>query len=383
MNNQNILHIEDLILSGKTGLFDTFMFFNELKNTFSGKTTKKIKTSLKWDGSPSIVCGVNPENGKFFVGTKSVFNKTPKINYNNKDIKINHKNNPAVAKLLGLLLQYLPALKMDGVYQGDLLFWPGLIKRRRIGNKNHLTFKPNTITYSIENKTKLGNKVSVAQLGIVFHTKYVGKKMNKLTPQYNPDISGFDNIKDIWAIDSSYEGISFLSNVENKNISTYLNHIKSADIGSFLDVLNNNAVITDYLVRYINSNIKKNINVFSLSSFKCWLLDRIDMEKSKLKSKLGKDRREEKKKKIFEFLSGNEDNVKSMFEVRGHIMKIKNIFVKKINTMYDVGVFFETGGNLEKTQPEGLVVVSTKNNVVKLVDRFEFSRKNFIVSSNQ
>ena len=29
---------------------------------------------------------INPANGKFFVGTKSVFNITPKLNYTDKDI---------------------------------------------------------------------------------------------------------------------------------------------------------------------------------------------------------------------------------------------------------------------------------------------------------
>ena len=37
-----------------------------------------------------IICGVNPENGKFFVGTKSVFNVNPKINYTTGDIRKNH-----------------------------------------------------------------------------------------------------------------------------------------------------------------------------------------------------------------------------------------------------------------------------------------------------
>ena len=43
--------------------------------------------SVKWDGAPAVFCGINPENGKFFVGTKSIFNATPKINYTNADIK--------------------------------------------------------------------------------------------------------------------------------------------------------------------------------------------------------------------------------------------------------------------------------------------------------
>ena len=34
-------------------------------------------------------CVSNPENSKFFVGAKSVFNKTPKINYTTSDIRRN------------------------------------------------------------------------------------------------------------------------------------------------------------------------------------------------------------------------------------------------------------------------------------------------------
>ena len=79
--NQNIQHVEDLILNGVGGINDATLFFRELEKIFSGQPSKSIKASLKWDGSPSIVCGINPENGKFFVGTKSVFNKTPKIYY--------------------------------------------------------------------------------------------------------------------------------------------------------------------------------------------------------------------------------------------------------------------------------------------------------------
>ena len=31
--------------------------------------------TVKWDGVTAIICGINQENGRFFVGTKSVFNK--------------------------------------------------------------------------------------------------------------------------------------------------------------------------------------------------------------------------------------------------------------------------------------------------------------------
>ena len=41
-----------------------------------GKKPNSGYMQTKWDGAPSVVCGKHPANGMFFVGTKSVFNKT-------------------------------------------------------------------------------------------------------------------------------------------------------------------------------------------------------------------------------------------------------------------------------------------------------------------
>ena len=63
---------------------------------------------LKWDGACCIRRNTNPENGRFFVGTKSIFNATPKINYTVSDISRNHGG--ALADKLAVALKYLPSL---------------------------------------------------------------------------------------------------------------------------------------------------------------------------------------------------------------------------------------------------------------------------------
>ena len=86
--NVHLEHIEDEILNG--GLADAHIALNFLEGiakTLTGHSTVHVHVTTKWDGSPAIVCGTNPENGKFFVGTKSVFNKkSPKINYTIQDV---------------------------------------------------------------------------------------------------------------------------------------------------------------------------------------------------------------------------------------------------------------------------------------------------------
>jgi hypothetical protein len=85
------------------------------------------------DGAPAIVWGINPASGKFFVGTKSVFNKVKiKINESHQDIDTNHKGE--VATILHKCFDYLP--QTGGIFQGDFI---------GLGGSDEYT--PNTITY--------------------------------------------------------------------------------------------------------------------------------------------------------------------------------------------------------------------------------------------
>ena len=90
MPNKHLEHPEDSILQGRRVAIDAI---KELVTV--------TRLSVKWDGAPAMVFGTNPENGKFFVGTKSVFNKRIiKINYSHEDIDQNHKG--TVADILRL-----------------------------------------------------------------------------------------------------------------------------------------------------------------------------------------------------------------------------------------------------------------------------------------
>ena len=80
--NTHIEHPEDTILTGDLSVLDCL--------SSGGHISAKI------DGAPAIVWGRNPATGKFFVGTKSVFNKKKiKINESHKDIDTNHSGNVA------------------------------------------------------------------------------------------------------------------------------------------------------------------------------------------------------------------------------------------------------------------------------------------------
>ena len=97
--NTHLEHLEDSIINdGSKGGQNAINFLKSLRDMLAGKSGVKVNTTVKWDGAPAIICVVNPENGKFFVGTKSVFNVNPKVNYTTGDINKNHSG-PLADKL--------------------------------------------------------------------------------------------------------------------------------------------------------------------------------------------------------------------------------------------------------------------------------------------
>jgi hypothetical protein len=85
--NLHLEHLEDNVLNrGVTGAREAIAFLQALRDMLAGRSQSKINVTTKWDGAPAVFVGINPENGKFFVGTKGVFAKNAKLNYTNDDI---------------------------------------------------------------------------------------------------------------------------------------------------------------------------------------------------------------------------------------------------------------------------------------------------------
>ena len=149
MPNKHLMHPEDSILFCRMEAIDAI---KELLTIG--------KLSVKWDGAPAIVFGINPTNGQFFVGTKSVFNKRrPKINYSPEDIDKNHKG--YVADVLRLCFRHLP--RYHRIIQCD---W--------IGVGGGAVYQPNTIAYHFP--SPVYSKIIVAP-----HTEY---------KEIGPDVEG-------------------------------------------------------------------------------------------------------------------------------------------------------------------------------------------------
>ena len=94
-------HLEDEVLNGGVGgTRGAINFLQSLRDMLAGHSSEhKINLTTKWDGAPAIFAGINPANGKFFVGTKGVFAQNAKLNYTNADIDKNHPGEGLNVKL--------------------------------------------------------------------------------------------------------------------------------------------------------------------------------------------------------------------------------------------------------------------------------------------
>ncbi len=112
--NLHLEHIEDEILNyGVDGGRASINFIQSLRDMFAGATRSSINMTVKWDGAPAIFAGVDPEDNKFFVGKKSVFNVEPQLYKTNADIDkytsgdLNKKFKVALSEFLQLALVFM------------------------------------------------------------------------------------------------------------------------------------------------------------------------------------------------------------------------------------------------------------------------------------
>jgi hypothetical protein len=126
MSKTHLDHPEDLILTGDLSVIDALY--------------DKAFISMKMDGM-SLVWGTNPANGKWFVSTKSAFNKKKiKLCYTQEDILNHFGHQIEVVDILSHCLKYLP--RTGKIYWGD---WLGFGKTDTL-TQNTLTYKfPNEI----------------------------------------------------------------------------------------------------------------------------------------------------------------------------------------------------------------------------------------------
>ena len=379
-------HIEDIIITdGFEGGKAVVEYFRGLLLTLKGTSSEAVKVSVKWDGAPAVVCGINPDNGKFFVGTKSVFAQNAKVNYTKRDIANNHGTDDLGQKLLKCLV-HLKKIGMNGVYQGDLLFTDEDITRKNVDGKPHLTFNPNTITYAVPEQSELGKQIDAAKVGIIFHTTYVGDKLADMNATAGADIGEFSKNSSVFFDNANYKDVSGSAKFTDDETKMFLGEIDKLEslLANIPRNLSNlfgaNQDFVPFFQMYINAMVKQGQlptnSANFLQGFREFYIDRMQQQISGLKAQKALALRQDKIKQMPQFLTKLNAPLQKMLTFYKQVQRMKLMVLKKMNQAMAIGSFQQTDNGLEVTEPEGFVAVDKTGNAVKLVDRLGFSRKN-------
>jgi len=382
--NTHLEHLEDDIINrGAAGGDNAINFLKAVRNMLAG-SGQGTNMTVKWDGAPAIICGINPENGKFFVGTKSVFNVNPKINYTVADIRRNHGG--VVAQKLEVCLANLKRLNIKGILQGDLLFTNDL-KAITIDGEKMISFTPNTITYAVPQNSNIGKRIAKAKMGIVFHTQYSGKKMNSLSASFGT-VTGSSN-RNIFLASAAYKETAVL--FPKSELTKFDAQIRMAEgslrkAAPILNLMSKNIsddlsigyrlkTYFNHFIRNSNSSMDK-VSVMQ-KQFRDYFESVLQAEIDKRKTPKGKEKFIKAKKDGLQFIDRNRTAL--YFAIASHITLgvAKNTLLQKMSQVQSIGNFIRTSTGYRVTAPEGYVAVDKVAGAIKLVDRLEFSRQNF------
>ena len=392
--NTHLEHLEDdIIINGVAGGENALKFLESLRDMLAGNTSKKMSLTVKWDGAPALYTGINPENGKFFVGGKHIFNKVPKINYTNADIDANHSG--GLADKLKIALKEFPKLGIPGIWQGDVLFTPSDLKSETIDGESMISFRPNTITYAVPTNSKLEKEISKAKIGIVWHTTYSGDTMDSLSANFGADAKKLKNTSTVWSRDAGFSdesGTVTMTSGETDKFNNMLNmasgSLKKAK--SYLKVMEQDRddyALSSNLKVFFNTQIRTGAGIRDTKKLVS------EFEKyynSVLMKKIDSVKGEATKKKYMEMMkAGLKEYSKYKnplyFVVASYItLKVaKDMIVHKLNQIKSsVSSFLRTADGYKVTAPEGFVAIDHVGGALKLVDRMEFSRANFTAAKN-
>ena len=386
---KHLEHLEDEMLNyGTDGCMAAVSFLKELRKMLGHQESAGFMQT-KWDGAPSVICGMDPLADIFFVGTKSVFNKeTPKICYSEDDVDSMYSGD--LAEKLKFSYRYFSKLGIKGVIQGDLLYTSD-IKRETVNNENLYTFRPNTITYGIPVNHPIGQAAGRSKIGVVFHTHYVGTDLPTMQAMAGAPIDTFNQIPEVLVVnnDTPMDRVGF-SRAEMTKFDNYIAKIErmcqlcrdflDEIVGSTCTTGDKKFHIASYLKQFFNNEIK---NARSITNVDESMYDLANFYHAKMSKELAKIKTPanlvKKRNLVYESENYLVDNVykfKSMLALYKELQAVKQMVIDKLDHLEEFRTYVQTEKGYKVTTPEGYVL-HKDGSMIKFVNRLEFAYNNF------
>ncbi len=341
--------------------------------------------TLKWDGAPAIVFGNHPETGKFFLGTKSVFNVTPKVNYSTADIMANHGDNESLASKLMYLfevirVEYAQAMEYR-VFQADLLYTRSdlMIDRQEVAQ-----FRPNTLCYKPVRKDT-NEAVKNALVGLAIHTEYMRAAGSlKLNDMDARQIDAQPKFSDkIFQAQIEVEAPRQANGMFSGEVRA---HMAKYDRNTAKDLIIDTG-LWDLWKIFQNSQIKDDTISYEddpadiIQLFKEWTIDRVSKKMAKKKTIAGAQTELKQLENLMTLFTNKKviEHFHMVIMARSVVIRAKNAVLPRNN---NYNGFYASANNNDQVGHEGIVATMKCGDLVKIVPRTRFSRINFQKNGN-
>ena len=392
--NLHLEHIEDEILNyGIDGGRASINFIQSLRDMLSGEARSSINMTVKWDGAPAIFAGIDPEDGRFFVAKKSVFNVDPKLYKTSKEIDADLSGD--LNEKFKVALTEFSKLGIKEVLQGDLMYTSKDLSTETIDGVSYYTFQPNTIVYAVPTDSDLGRVMKKSKIGVVWHTTYSGSTLPDMKASFGVNISKLTKTSSVWMDDATYKDVSgraTFTSRETDAITKVLSQagstfrkVNSSLLKKFLNLQDSmtGALSGASLKTYNNSKVRAGEIISNpkqhASGYVDWVEMSVQKQIDKLKSEAGKNKYIKIQKEYVREVKKHVNNLTQILTFQNLIVDAKMQIVKKLNSVKGLtDTFIKTDNGFKVTNPEGYVAIDrVGGTAVKLVDRMEFSFNNF------
>jgi len=390
--NTHLEHLEDNIFNkGFAGAKEAIDYLYSLHEMLEGHSKGAVSMTTKWDGAPAVVAGRDPATGKFFVGTKGVFAKSPKLNFTVADIKANHPAEGLQEKLI-VALKNLSKLKWNTVVQGDMLFTRSDLKETTIDGVEYITFQPNTIVYAVPKDSDLARQIMSAEMGIVWHTEYPGgPTLADTTATFGFDSSQLGSTPSVWHRDARIQDLSgtvTLTAAESANVMEAISeadhYLKGIPAATFSWLEKGNEIIGPDFIQQLKAHVNNNIRAGAFDAPEKFAQGFVQKYIDFMQKKIDGYKTAEKQAAATEqltqgvqFIRQHVADIVAVYDLYLKIIEAKIRLIRKLEQIRQIPTFKQEGDAFVATNEEGFVAVDRIGNALKLVDRLEFSRLNF------
>jgi len=261
-------HLEDLVFTEQNGAARAVKLLKDIAQDAS-------EVSHKWDGSPTVYWGREP-NGQFRLVGKNNWGRPEGASNSPEELEkfINSRGKgeewrPKFASDMAAMWDIFEAATPNdfrGYIYGDILFHPG---KPYEGADGRISFKPNQTAYSVLGNSDAGRKIAGSKVAVAAHKTL--DSFGGTGGEPIKDVSRF-NSKDLAVFGQTYVNHQPAVDADNLELIQTLANKHAATINDFLAPVAGMGYLRETLYTFVNTKSKaQELDDINVEAFYNWL----------------------------------------------------------------------------------------------------------------